>query len=79
MDISRLKTATGSGLCSSVLLPREMFSAMFKANDVFPMPGRAARMIRFAGLSPMRIVSRFRNPVAGYPAPGLFVETFRGY
>ena len=56
-DISRLKTATGS--CCRIAT----FPAMFSASAVFPIDGRAARMINSDGCRPA--VSLSRPGIAG--------------
>ena len=50
--ISRLKIATGTFCFLATLV------AMFRANDVLPMPGRAARMIRSDRPRPVSMVSK---------------------
>ena len=50
--ISRLKMIVGT-FCW-----RATFVAMFSANEVLPIPGRAARIIRSERPSPVRTVSR---------------------
>ena len=45
-DISRLKIATGKPLRNAT------FSAMFSASAVFPIEGRAARIINSEGCKP---------------------------
>ena len=50
--ISRLNTATGTFCFFATLV------AMFRAKEVLPIPGRAARMIRSERPKPVSMVSR---------------------
>ena len=55
-DISSEKNAIGSPAS------RAAATAMFSANDVLPMPGRAATMMKFPGWNPVVIASMSAKP-----------------
>ncbi len=56
-DISIENTATALPVLS------EEYSAMFSASEVFPIAGRAARMIRSEGCNPAVSASKSMKPV----------------
>ncbi|CRH48133.1 Uncharacterised protein [Chlamydia trachomatis] len=53
--ISNEKIPTGSRLS------KQKFSTMLRAKAVFPIAGRAARMIKLEGLNPLIILSRSKK------------------
>ena len=61
--ISRLKKATRLGASFCFAPRRATFWAMFKARAVFPMEGRAARIMKSDGWRPVVSRSRSAKPV----------------